>query len=136
MCLINFMHKLRLYSPLEMSDPLRLVNMKYSFFRKKLMILWTKWMFQLLKERPEKTQSDTSCVKNFNLCAYLYPDRFVVHSYYFKEVWKYLKLLIDTLTQSELFILPAAMIRRNPTRIELTLDDIEEYKNLRGNIYL
>jgi hypothetical protein len=23
------------------------------------------------------------------------------------------------------------MIRRNPTRIELTLDDIEEYKNLR-----
>ena len=25
------------------------------------------------------------------------------------------------------------MIRRNPTRIELTLDDIEEYKNLRGN---
>ena len=93
-------------------------------------------MFQLLKERPEKTQSDTSCVKNFNLCAYLYPDRFVVHSYYFKEVWKYLKLLIDTLTQSELFILPAAMIRRNPTRIELTLDDIEEYKNLRGNIYL
>lgn len=59
---------------------------------------------------------------------------FVVHSYYFKEVWKYLKLLIDTLTQSEVFILPAAMIRRNPTRIELTLDDIEEYKNLRGNI--
>ena len=93
-------------------------------------------MFQLLKERPEKTQSDTSCVKNFNLCAYLYPVRFFVHSYYFKEVWKYLKLLVDTLTQSELFILPAAMIRRNPTRIELTLDDIEEYKNLRGNIYL